>query len=240
MPPIDQCIREVTRRRIEFCFLASLRVLRGPILPHPVRRWPNGDYCLYYDASPVRFITSYIAGATRDVRISFDLDDTLICYGDGVECEPRLPWILRLFIRDEPLRRGSTRLLRELHDRGHELWVYTTSDRGARAVRWWLRAHGIHVSRMVNGTEHAKCFGQGSSPTKRPHAFGIDLHIDDSEGVAIEGERYGFRVCVVEPSADDWVERVLAAVDSANRNGGRPARCRTRKCSGPSRRVGSA
>jgi hypothetical protein len=146
------------------------------------------------------------------VRISFDLDDTLICYG-GVPCEPRLPWLLRLLVRDEPLRRGASRLARELGNRGHELWVYTTSYRSPRAVRWWLRAHGIPVVRVVNGAEHAKCFGHGSSPTKRPHAFGVDLHVDNSHGVAIEGERHGFRVCVVEPSAEDWVERILAAVD---------------------------
>ncbi len=160
-------------------------------------------------------MTSYTAGAPGDLRISFDLDDTLICYGDGAECEPRLPWLLRLLVRDEPLRRGARRLLRELNDRGHEVWVYTTSHRGARAVRRWFRAHGVRVARVVNGTEHAKCFGQGSAPTKRPHAFGIDLHVDDSPGVAIEGEQYGFRVCVVEPSASDWEERVLMAVDTA-------------------------
>src|SRR5688500_3617191 len=93
--------------------------------------------------------SSYTAGAPRDLRISFDLDDTLICYGDGVDCEPRLPWLLRLFVRDEPLRRGARRLLRELDDRGHEVWVYTTSHRGAQAVRRWLRAHGVRVARVV-------------------------------------------------------------------------------------------
>src|SRR5947209_6395070 len=109
-------------------------------------------------------------GSRRDVRISFDLDDTLICYGAGASCERRLRWPVRLFIRDEPLRLGTVRLARELRGRGHEVWVYTTSDRPARAVRWWLRAHGILVVRVINGAEHAKCFGQGSAPTKRPNA----------------------------------------------------------------------
>lgn len=161
------------------------------------------------------------------MRISFDLDDTLICYGDGVPREPRLPWLLRLFVRDEPLRRGARRLLRELDDRGHEVWVYTTSHRRAGAVRRWFRAHGVRVARVVNGAENAKSFGHASSPTKRPHAFGIDLHVDDSEGVAIEGEQYGFRVCVVEPSCSDWVEQVLSAVDGASAtSAARPAEVR--------------
>jgi hypothetical protein len=82
-------------------------------------------------------------------------------------------------------------------------------------VRRWLRAYGIHVSRVINAAEHAARFGHGTSPTKRPHAFGIELHVDDSEGVRLEGEQYGFHVCVVAPSAADWVEQVLAAIDTA-------------------------
>lgn len=150
------------------------------------------------------------------MRISFDLDNTLICYGDDVLCEPGLPWLARLFIPDEPLRRGARRLAKELRSRGHTLWIYTTSERNARAVRWWLRAHGIQVDRIINGLEHSRCFGRESSPSKRPHAFGIDLHVDDSPGVALEGEQHGFRVCLVERSAEDWVEQILKVVHSTN------------------------
>ena len=111
------------------------------------------------------------------MRISFDLDDTLICYGGVTACEPRLWWPLRLVIRDEPLRAGASRLARALCERGHELWVYTTSHRSPRFVKVWLRLHGVQIHRVINGVEHNKCFGQGSTPTKRPDAFGIDLHI---------------------------------------------------------------
>jgi hypothetical protein len=147
------------------------------------------------------------------MRISFDLDDTLVCYGDA-DCEPRLPWFKRLLVEDEPLRAGAPRLARELIQRGHELWVYTTSERNPRTVWLWLLLHGIRVRRVITGTEHARRFGSRSLPTKRPHVFGIHLHIDDSDGVAMEGKQYGFRVCVVEPTASDWVERVLNAVQA--------------------------
>jgi hypothetical protein len=30
-------------------------------------------------------------------------------------------------------------------------------------------------------------------PSKNPRAFGIDLHVDDSEGVKLEGKKYGFK-----------------------------------------------
>ena len=68
----------------------------------------------------------------------------------------------------------------------------------------------MRVDRVVCGAEHYRCFGVGSSPSKRPHAFGIDLHVDDSAGVGIGGDRHGFAVCVVDPTCDRWAEGGLA------------------------------
>ena len=52
------------------------------------------------------------------MRISFDLDDTLVCYRADVPQEPRLPWFRRLFADDEPLRQGVPELMRQLRQRG--------------------------------------------------------------------------------------------------------------------------
>ena len=49
-------------------------------------------------------------------------------------------------------------------------------------------------------------------PSKYPPAFGIDLHVDDSEGVRMEGDEHGFRVVVVRPDDENWIQRVLDAV----------------------------
>ena len=49
-------------------------------------------------------------------------------------------------------------------------------------------------------------------PSKYPPAFGIDLHVDDSEGVAEEGKLHRFEVVVVSPYDEDWVARVLKAI----------------------------
>jgi hypothetical protein len=50
-------------------------------------------------------------------------------------------------------------------------------------------------------------------PSKFPPAFGIDLHVDDSEGVRMEGQEYGFRVVQVDPHDIFWMHKVLHAVD---------------------------
>ena len=149
------------------------------------------------------------------MRISFDLDDMLICYQPHVPREPPLSWAWRLLVHDEPLRLGTRALLRELARLGHELNVYTTSYRSPRAVRGWLRGHGIRVREVINQDKHdrrLRTHPDDRPPSKNPRAFGFHLHIDDSEGVGIEGRQHGFSVVVVSPDDTRWAEKVLAAV----------------------------
>jgi hypothetical protein len=148
------------------------------------------------------------------MRISFDLDDTLICYQPGVPREPPLLWPWRWLVRDEPLRLGTRDLVKRLQSRGCEVLVYTTSYRSPAGVRLWLRLHGVRVGRVINQDVHDRHLRRDRDsrpPSKNPAAFGIDLHVDDSEGVRMEGRQYGFSVVVVSPDDERWVEKVLAA-----------------------------
>lgn len=49
--------------------------------------------------------------------------------------------------------------------------------------------------------------------SKYPPVFGIDLHIDDSEGVRLEAEKYGFRALIIGENDPQWAETVLRAID---------------------------
>jgi hypothetical protein len=69
---------------------------------------------------------------------------------------------------------------------------------------------------VVNQDRHERVVGR-RGPSKYPPAFGINLHIDDSAGVAEEGRRYGFDVVVVAPHDLDWAARVLEAVEGSPR-----------------------
>ena len=156
------------------------------------------------------------------MRISFDLDDTLICYQSHVPCESRrVPLLLRPWF-DEPLRAGTTDLLRELARRGWDIWIYTTSGRSERYMRWWLRFHGIRLGGMVNEHAHRRQVSIAHRVSKYPPAFKIDLHVDDSEGVRMEGQKYGFRVCVISPDDPDWTTRVLAAATELEEHAASP------------------
>jgi hypothetical protein len=145
------------------------------------------------------------------MRISFDVDDTLVC-GPAVPTEQLVPW-WRRWSYDEAIRSGTRALMSELAARGHELWIYTTSYRSPRYLRRWFRAFGVRLSGVVNQARHDRDVGEWG-PSKFPPAFGIDLHVDDSEGVAEEGRRHGFDVLVVCPEDLQWAARVLEAVEA--------------------------
>ncbi len=150
------------------------------------------------------------------MQIAFDLDDTLIPGRDGRPHEPTVPyWFLGLWFK-EPLRKGSIELLRTLQGQGHRLWIYTTSNRPEGYLRFWFALHGVRFVGIVNYDWHEKLVRAGHIPkcSKYPPAFGIDLLIDDSDGVALEGKRYGFVVLVIDTLDENWTERVLAAVQA--------------------------
>lgn len=149
------------------------------------------------------------------MRISFDLDDTLICCDPTVPCEPnRVPlwWRARY---SEPLRLGTVSLMTDLMRQGHSLWIYTTSYRAPAQVKRWLKFYGIALDGVINQEMHERCAGcdrYAPPVSKHPPAFGIDLHVDDLAGVALEGAARGFEVVVVRPDDTAWTQQVREAV----------------------------
>ena len=150
------------------------------------------------------------------MRLAFDLDNTLIRCGHAFPLETPQRRIWAKLLRHEPLREGIKALADACRQRGWEVWVYTTSYRGTWHIRRLFWLHGIRLDGVVNQPRHdrearARC-------TKHPPSFGIDLLIDDSEGVRIEGERHGFRVLVVSPEDEEWTGKVRAALAAKRPN----------------------
>ena len=145
------------------------------------------------------------------MRISFDIDDTLIC-DSSVPTEQHVAW-WRRWRYPERLRRGTRSLMTALIRRRCKIWIYTSSGRCPRYLKSWFASFGIPVEGIVNLDRHERTVGL-RGPSKFPPAFGIDLHVDDSLGVAMEGADHRFPVLVVAPHDSDWVERVLSEVDA--------------------------
>ncbi|MQG91573.1 hypothetical protein [Pseudomonas sp. MN1F] len=150
------------------------------------------------------------------MRISFDIDDTLACLPHHADEEQsKLPAFVHRWL-GEPLRSGTRSLIRDLRRQGCSIWIYTSSGRTPAYIRRWLMLYGIHVDGVVNSDRHQHVLSQHgleNAPSKYPPAFDIDLHVDDSEGVGIEGFDHGFRVVVVNPEDDSWAQKVMDAAE---------------------------
>ena len=157
------------------------------------------------------------------MRIAFDLDDTLIPKLHSFPTEPAPFGLLSWWFCREPLRLGTKELLRGLRRQGHELWIYTSSLRSPFSVKWLFRQYGIGIAGIVNQDRHDQVIGRMDqtfrSLCKYPPAFGIDLLVDDSEGVFLESFRHGFPVILVEPGDENWFMTVIDGIAKMQRQG---------------------
>ncbi|WP_152032843.1 hypothetical protein [Ereboglobus luteus] len=153
------------------------------------------------------------------MRISFDIDDTLVIHAPNTPTEPRrFPVFVHRWF-GEPLRRGTCSLMAGLRRRGCSIWIYTSSGRTPFGIRLWMFLYGIRIDGVINDERHRRNLSKHRfirMPSKFPPAFGIDLHIDDSEGVLMEGRDHGFRVIVVSPHDERWTKKVMDAVDAVD------------------------
>ena len=146
------------------------------------------------------------------MKISFDIDNILIPYSDEFEVEKKRS-ILNL-ISDEKLRVGTSKLFRKLKRENHEIWIYTTSYRPIWKLKIIFAKYGLYpsgfINQKINQTKQKK---HNSNSSKNPKLFGIDLHIDDSKGVKIEGDSLGFSTVIVDPNDKDWVNKVISEIN---------------------------
>ncbi|MDF2188754.1 hypothetical protein [Paraflavitalea sp. CAU 1676] len=146
------------------------------------------------------------------LRISFDLDDTLIAYSFPFATEPRQWW--QKLLGQERLRAGTVALIKSLQAEGHSISIYTSSLRPVRRIRMLLRSYDIRVEQVINRQIHLKTVPVNKQQcSKYPPAFGIDIHVDDSTGLAIEGNQHKFKTIIVAMDQEDWTKYIWNEIE---------------------------
>lgn len=141
------------------------------------------------------------------MNISFDLDSTIIPHGNEFEIEKRS--LIAKILCVEPIRKGTVALFRELQSNGHSVHIYTTSYRSKWKIRQMFWHYNISVKRIVNQSTNIKILSKSNiSSSKYPPAFNFDIHIDDSEGVGMEADRFNFYSIIIKPSDDNWATTI--------------------------------
>ena len=145
------------------------------------------------------------------MKISIDLDDTILVKSDSIHIEENTTALVRGFI-EEYFRRGTRKLFAFLSANNVEVGVYTNSYRGKSALDKWFSDNNFHISFVINQQLHdVKRDTQEkpySLPPKCPHLFDIDIHIDDLEAIKIEAEKFGPTVILASPN-EDWAELII-------------------------------
>ena len=153
------------------------------------------------------------ASSGRDkMRVSFDLDEVLFVSPETHKTEPELIFPLNRIFR-ERLRLGTPDLINRLQKMGYEVWVYTSSFRSDKYIRWLFRLYGIRFDGIVNGYRHLKEVQRDNRttlPQKLPSRYRISLHIDDETIVCSMGRQYGYRTYQLEAQDDEWEEKIIA------------------------------
>ncbi|NML63887.1 hypothetical protein HHL22_01585 [Hymenobacter sp. RP-2-7] len=140
------------------------------------------------------------------MRIAFDLDNTLIRNDfDFPLARAKYPLLQRM-LSTQLLRSGVQELFAYCRQQGWEVWIYTTSYRSSFYIRKMLWTYGLRADGIINQARHNKQVQVRS--TKHPPTFGINALIDDSKGVELEGQRFGFPVVQIEPTNTAWVMTV--------------------------------
>jgi len=142
------------------------------------------------------------------MKISFDLDDTIIPGSKVFETERQT--LFQKLLGVERIRKGTIELFKELKKQDHKVGIYTTSYRSCTKIKLLFLLNGFLLDFIINQKRHLLKVNNGNIHcSKYPLAFNIDLHIDDSRGVEIEGERYGFRTIIIDEQQPEWNNIIL-------------------------------
>ncbi|MEN2399442.1 hypothetical protein GKZ90_0006620 [Flavobacterium sp. MC2016-06] len=142
--------------------------------------------------------------------LSFDLDDTLISKSK-FRLEKRN--LLQRFLGVEFLRKGTIDLFKELKKQKHQIYIYTTSFRSESRIKWMFYSYGISVDFVINQQKHQKRIRKTNfNCSKFPPMFHIDIHVDDSIGVEMEGRKYGFKTIIISDKDENWTQTVFNTI----------------------------
>jgi hypothetical protein len=156
------------------------------------------------------------------MRVSFDLDEVLFVYPKTHKTEPELIFPLNRIFK-ERLRLGTPELINSLQKLGYEVWVYTSSYRSERYIKWLFKFYGVQFDGIINAQRHQKEVQKNSSyilPQKVPNRYRISLHIDDESIICTQGKNFGYEAYQLDAPDDEWKEKIISYAGEIRRKKG--------------------
>lgn len=154
------------------------------------------------------------------MRISFDLDEVLFVSPDTHKTEAALMFPFNKIFK-ERLRLGTPELVNKLQKLGYEVWIYTSSFRTERYIKWLFKLYHVKFDGIINAQRHLREVQRNNKailPQKLPSKYRISLHIDDETIVCSLGRQYGYNTYQLDAQDDDWKEKILARAQQIKDN----------------------
>lgn len=137
------------------------------------------------------------------MKIAFDLDDTLIRDNEKFPLEKRS--FLQRFLFIPALRYGATELIKDIINNGHDICIYTATNRLQIWIKFIFLTYGISIHDTINIKKHKKRTRKlNISCTKYPPAFGIDLLFDNTEQIIRESLIFSYDAILLTPNHKRW------------------------------------
>ena len=92
---------------------------------------------------------------SHKMRVSFDLDEVLFVDPSNHRTEPPLPFPFNRIFK-ERLRLGTPELIRSLQALGYDVWIYTSSFRSERYIKFYFLLYRVRFDGIVNATRHLR------------------------------------------------------------------------------------
>lgn len=152
-------------------------------------------------------IISAVNKSSRNMCVSFDLDEILLTDGSTYPKHKELPFPFDKIYR-KTLRRNASILINELHSMGFDVWIYSGEYYPETYIRFLFRLHGTKVDGIINGMRHRK------NKTLVREAFSnkyrISLHVDNDDVTCVRTKTREYEMFGIDSVNQDWASEVVS------------------------------
>lgn len=158
------------------------------------------------NVSTVEDILSNVSNSSRNMCVSFDLDEILLTDGEIYPAHKELHFPFRRMY-PRTLRKNVPVLINELHAMGFDVWVYSGEYVSESHIQRLFRLHHVKVDGIITGLRR-----RNTSLRIREVFSGkyrISLHVDNQDVVCVKTKTKEYETFPIDSVQKDWASEVI-------------------------------
>lgn len=158
------------------------------------------------NVSTMEDIISAVNSTSRNMCVSFDLDEILLTDGSEIPAHKKLPFPFSRMYR-KTLRRNAPVLIQELQRMGFDVWVYSGEYFSEAYIRRLFRLHHVKVDGILIGLRRRGAH----KPIREAFSkkYRISLHVDNQDVVCVKTQTREYESFAIDAVHEDWASEVV-------------------------------